>query len=416
MIRRSERGAVVVLAAVLMVVLLGAGALALDLGAARVDHRHAQGSADAAALAAAAELDDFAAARAAAIDYATRNVTGDDVEVDVMTPFVPDDASPDGAYVRVRVCSPSRQFFAGVIGQDAPRTCAVAVAERRQVGSPLGTGIIVLNPPARCPGLLIRGNADVSVTTEGAVFVDDTCDQALSGSGAAFRLTAGLISIVGDYDVNGQCLSACFPAALPATGQSPIGDPLADLDEPPRPSSLRSCSTSGNGPNRVTTCSPGRYSGNENFSGGPGRVVLRPGIHWFDGNVDFGNKHVEIAGPSHPDTGNGVMLFLASGVLDLSGNGTALLTPPDSGPYAGVSVFQGRSNTSVSKITGTTGTTVGTVYAPVGKLEVGGNSNWDIDGMLVAAELELFGNMNLGLTPPTNVSPALDEEVIGLHR
>ena len=59
---------------------------------------------------------------------------------------------------------------------------------------------------------------------------------------------------------------------------------------------------------------------------------------------------------------------------------------------------------------------MGTVYAPVGRLEIGGNARRNIDGMLIADSLYMFGNMDLNLVPPMDISPVMPEEVIGLYR
>jgi len=436
---RGERGAVIVTVALVMIALLLVAALAVDVGYSRMVQRGAQGAADAAALAAArelGELPDAGPAQQEASVLAARNMVGPDatvttractageavvaanarcyrsgdVAIVVETPFVPDGADPEAEYVRVRVCEANPQFFSAVAGVKLT-SCATAVAERRQIGNPFGTGIIVLAPPETCPGLEIQGNADISVTTVGAVYVDEACpNNAMQGIGNSLRLEAGLISVVGGTSFN-SCGPHCFPGAQPKTGQQPIGDPLGDLPHPPLPTTTSSCA-SGNG----TTCSPGRYNSKKDFGGGQGTITLQPGIHYFRNGVDFRNKSVVVAGPPSPDTGNGVLLFIESGVLDMQGNGTVELTPPDLGDYAGISIYQGRSNTGTSKITGNTEKNMGTVYAPVGRLEIGGNARRNIDGMLIADSLYMFGNMDLNLVPPMDISPVMPEEVIGLYR
>jgi hypothetical protein len=70
--RNDERGQVVVLVALVLVVLLGAAALVIDVGRAYVAKRHLQASADAAATAGALELPDSAAAVAYAREYSGR--------------------------------------------------------------------------------------------------------------------------------------------------------------------------------------------------------------------------------------------------------------------------------------------------------------------------------------------------------
>jgi Flp pilus assembly protein TadG len=67
--RSSERGQVIVIVALFMVVLLGAAGLVIDVGRAYYVQRALQASTDAAALAAASELPDASAARAAGQEY-----------------------------------------------------------------------------------------------------------------------------------------------------------------------------------------------------------------------------------------------------------------------------------------------------------------------------------------------------------
>ena len=79
LLRRDERGQVIVLLAVTLVVLLGMGALVIDVGRAYVVKRHLQASVDAAALAGAQALPDPSAAAAAAYAYSgKRGAKNDD--------------------------------------------------------------------------------------------------------------------------------------------------------------------------------------------------------------------------------------------------------------------------------------------------------------------------------------------------
>jgi len=72
-IRRNERGQIIVLAALLMTVLMGFAALAIDVGSMASDKSDLQNAADAMALAAAADLPDASAATSAAHTWATKN-------------------------------------------------------------------------------------------------------------------------------------------------------------------------------------------------------------------------------------------------------------------------------------------------------------------------------------------------------
>jgi hypothetical protein len=146
---RDERGGIAILVAIGAAALLGAGALAVDLGHYRLTQNRLQSAADAAALAAVAELDDPATAIATAIDFAGRNVppsygtiiTAGDVTIGVydaetMT-FTPG-AGPDVNAVRVVTArSPAREngvprALALIYGRDAATISARAIAARQR--------------------------------------------------------------------------------------------------------------------------------------------------------------------------------------------------------------------------------------------------------------------------------------------
>lgn len=152
----KRRGAVVVLTAVMMVVLLGFAALTIDVGAMYNTKADLQDAADAAALAAAAALADYtgadpiALARQTAVDYVNRNpaLTGRitiDPDTDVIFgrseyneatntfTFAPSLMFPDSIRVRVRHAADSpngsfKLFFASVFGKHSTEIAAEATA------------------------------------------------------------------------------------------------------------------------------------------------------------------------------------------------------------------------------------------------------------------------------------------------
>jgi hypothetical protein len=178
--RRRERGAVLVFAALLLSAMLGFAALAVDLANTAQVRRQAQNSADAAALAAAQDLPDGAAAVATAKEYALANYDiaesawvgcSDDEALTV----VPDLASSntcisiDEAFEQVRVKLPTRDvktFFGGIFGIESFRVSADAVAEAQlrgdgriipaAVSASAGTGYLCIeksgnNAPCNAP-------------------------------------------------------------------------------------------------------------------------------------------------------------------------------------------------------------------------------------------------------------------------
>lgn len=136
--RGDDTGAAAVIVALSLVVLLGIGALAVDIGYYLVQRGKAQTAADAAALAAASYLpDDTSRARAAATDFATRNLPGS------TTTFTDGGATnPNNAVVTVSVEVPT--FFAQVFGIASVTAKARAVAEAKVTSSRMPLQIIVV--------------------------------------------------------------------------------------------------------------------------------------------------------------------------------------------------------------------------------------------------------------------------------
>lgn len=451
----GERGVTAVLFALFLVVLLTTAALVVDLGSSRQIARRIQSSGDAAALAAAQELAlrsdgaDAPIARSVAAGYAARNLHGGGAvatpvtcppgsgaveantacyesagsSIVVETPVsVPDQPLAARHFIAVRICEDTPTYFAATVGLRAPRVCDEAVARRYQAGLNYGRGLLTVDPEA-CPGFEVQGDSDVNIFSGGGVFVDAACDTAMIGTGAKWKLTASHISMVGAYDFNACSDSSCTGGDPPLVHQPPVGDPLRDLEPPPRPLTPASCVVSAG----ETRCSPGYYvDAPRDFGSGNGAVVLEPGIHWFAYGVDFGNLQVRVEGPESLDpedgsgpglgTGLGALVYADTGTIDLSGNGEVDLTPPTTGTYEGISIFTGRGNVSPAKVTGTTGSTIGTIYTPDATLVLGGSTGWTVTGMVVASKVTVFGNLTLQIDPDEPAAALPPVEDLGLER
>lgn len=128
MSRRSERGATAVVVAILMVVLLGFAAIAIDLGAMWSTKKQMQNGADAAALAIAQAcvLDpssaDCANPNATAQDYANRNRAGSQNFIGTAT------VNSNSGVVRARVTTARQNWFAPIFGADTSDIAARAAA------------------------------------------------------------------------------------------------------------------------------------------------------------------------------------------------------------------------------------------------------------------------------------------------
>ncbi|MGZ8783390.1 MAG: pilus assembly protein TadG-related protein [Gaiellaceae bacterium] len=132
---QQERGQVVVLVVVMLVVLLGFAALVVDVGYAYYAHRQLQSSADAAALAGAQELPNAALAEQVAREYSSsdgsKNEHDDipDVVTTVTTKCINSipGCDPVNAVV-VLEKAPTKTFFAGLFGIDTFKITARSTA------------------------------------------------------------------------------------------------------------------------------------------------------------------------------------------------------------------------------------------------------------------------------------------------
>lgn len=257
-------------------------------------------------------------------------------------------------------------------------------------------GILVLDPSAT-GALTISGNGTATVQ-QGRVMVNSSNAKALTASGNAI-LTALEIAITGNCSANGNaqlngsvganCASKSAGAVTKVlTGKSADSDPFAGLDEPALPASAEN----GGSPLFVTsakTINPGRYEGGISVSAN-GALTMNPGVYYMNGGgfSVSGNGSV---------TGNGVMIFnktaLNSDDVSLTGNGSVVLSAPDSGPYQGVVVFQNRASAVTGTITGNGTTDVtGALYFVGAQLSLSGNGNAKLGSMHVSRKVNISGN------------------------
>ncbi|HEV8062152.1 MAG TPA: MBG domain-containing protein, partial [Gemmataceae bacterium] len=228
--------------------------------------------------------------------------------------------------------------------------------------------IYVLDPTAG-GALSLSGNA--SINTTGNIVVDSKSTSAISASGNA-QVTAASVQVVGGVSKSGN-------AKVARTGNpGATGDPLTNLSPPTSSSSVMSVKLSGNA---SETINPGIYSlitvsGNASLTLNPGVYVVAGGGFTVSGN---GNV-----------SGSGVMIYNTAssysaitgadgtggtfGSVTLSGNGTFSLTPISTGTYAGILIFEDRSNPQALTLSGNSMVGIsGTIYAHSDLLNLSGN-------------------------------------------
>ena len=268
--RRSERerGQVIVLFALGLVVLLGMLALILDGGRVYTERRRVQNAADAAATAGAAALDaanvsgTYQAAQSAACSAAAANGYGSGLGPtcgpagSVVQVHVP--SSPDGVdgltsglpgalpqfekpgYVQVSITSNFQPFIGGVLGFKSLAASALAVAVNIPSNG-AGYALLVLDP-IDCGALFLNGN-NSAITVYGGTQVDSDAWHTKGSTSPCTSQNAAVIksATLTTYDDAGKNLgpnnvvgngdSGATPPWTP--NADPVPDPLTDVHVPP---------------------------------------------------------------------------------------------------------------------------------------------------------------------------------------
>ncbi len=200
----------------------------------------------------------------------------------------------------------------------------------------------------------------------------------------------------------------------------PIADPLRYLPDPdPVKLGLSLQGTNLHVSGGTADLYPGIYNGGISISGGAA-VTLHansdgtPGIYFLQGGG------MTISGPSSATVAAGetagVLIYndwQGNGdAIKLSGSGSLTLSPPASGPYRGITLFQKRGTlTSPApsiRISGSGAMNLaGTIYAAHASVRMTGSSSADVmGGQIIADTLSLSGsaaiNINAGTQPTAN--------------
>lgn len=387
---RDERGSMLpVLAGVVLLTMAGA-ALAVDLTRASALRADLQTTADSAALAAAARLPDVAAARKAALAYATKNMGAhgdvlrpEDVEFGQWDPegrtVEATDEVPSAVRVTTRLAASNGNavptFFAGTLGTDTIDLGASATAGRRAPAC-----VVALSPTKR-ESLKLDSNASLDAQ-QCTVQVSSTDAMALQTKSNS-TITAASICVAGGADVGGG--TSVTPD--PTTNCPPPPDPLAALEPP----AYGACNyTNASYTDQTISLGPGVYCkglqilGNSNITLNPGTYVIKDGPFTLDSNAAI--------------TGDGVTIYLTGpkAVISLLSNASVNLIAPTAGPLAGILFFQDRdfgglhlweSNEPVDLR--------GTVYLPNGNLRAeSSNSMTPMNScnVLIANSIHFQGN------------------------
>lgn len=410
----KRRGTVAVLVAVCLIALMGVTAIALDGGTLVNERRHGQVTADAAALAAAGDLyknwftnlgkDPLGSAKQAALDVAKNNGYDNDNKTNTVTVNIPPTSgnfSGKDGYVEVILQYNQKRAFSGIFSSGDIPVRARAVA--RGVTASYRRGLILLNP-SKTDAFQVSGNGTIDVVG-GSILVNSNAAIAAHFSGNG-TIAAESTEIVGNYQNSG-------PATITGpihTQVDPTPDPLASLPEPKlsdytvQAGQLTSISS-----DDPVVLQPGVYRGGINISGN-GSVTMLPGVYIMEGggfqvsgNGILTGKEVMIYNMVGPGGNHGQVL--------ISGNGKINLTPPSTGTYQGMGIFQQRTQTDRLQISGNGNTYIGgVVYAKAADTQVSGNGLVGVDtlgGSYVCDTMQVSGNGSVDVDLGGNLPPAI---------
>ena len=417
--RRRRRGIVVVLVAVCLAVILAFVAIAIDGGNLLERRRYAQATADAAALAAAEDLfrkfpsnkgvDVGGTAAAAARSIAAINGFDNDGVRSVVTvrtspePYSggPNEGTPlPKGYVEVTVQYNQARYFSALLGTGSIPVVRRSVARGSWEPAYVGIHVLDLHQSA---SLTATGESFVTVTGASVIVNSDAPDAATSTGGT---LTASPFNITGGTSVSGG--KGGFIGGV-NYGTEPQPDPLRHIPEP-NPNSLPiQRNNKLHLSNGSRTLTPGVYKGGIEVAG-QGNLTMQPGIYYMDGGGFSFSGQGNLIAP-------GVMIFSAptssSHKIDISGTGSIYLSPPTSGLYKGLTLFQDRESANDLSVSGGGEMDItGTFYAAGALMKVSGGGDSKVGSQYISRFLTIAGNG--GLTIDYDPDQAIPRRILGL--
>ena len=348
---KREEGSVALIVAVAFVVLIGCGALAVDLGSIANGKRSLQNAVDAAALAAAQALPDEANAATAAQQFASSNGAGtvnvsfsaDDLTVTV-------NSSRDVPY----------NFAQALVGSGHATVRARAVATQSNVFAGLdyalfsGSGDIDLQFTGGLHNNQIYGNVRSNANIDDKATVHDGTVTATGGVNAAIAVDLGYSKITGATPI-------------------PMPDYVTELEAEAThltPDVLSTYGVSISGSNYSMT--PDQYAALLAIS--PNHMIF------IDGNVTFGG-----AGTYHVDTTG---CLVASGKITFNGSGVIW------GSSTTIALCSAYTGAGAITFNGGGVQVTGMIYAPNGQVTLDGNSG-PIYGSVVADSINSNGGIEV---------------------
>jgi hypothetical protein len=433
--QRGRRGAIVLLAAGMMFVLIAFVGLAFDVGYMQWCRRRAQTAADAAAIAGAwavqmGESVTTEGKNGSSVNGFTDAQNG--VTVTINNPPSSGSYSGSSGAVEAIVSQDAPSYFMRILGFNTLPVRARAVA-----GEGYGTGCVYALDPSAHPALDFSGGAQVSLGCGAIVESSGSPATRVTGTSSVTMSNSASIGSVGPYTVNNG--STVTPANSLSSGIVSPGDPLATTLDMPNPDSSAYCFNGTTMVNDVScaalsnlaggTYQPGVYCGGITVNSGA-TVILNAGLYILAGGaglkIEGGTVTAEGVSFYVTDTAGWPCTGLNGSnahpsTVSINSQAVVTLKAPNDGDYAGIAIFVNRDLTGndapkPNNINGGAGFTLsGVLYFPNSPLNFSGSSDSTGYMMIIAQTVNFTGTTSLTLNnfPPefANNNPAFKKWV-----
>jgi len=329
---RDESGQALVVTALVVPIMVGCIALAVDMGVLYHEKRDLQIAADAAAIAGAVDYlyngSDPSAKTAAAAASSVNGFTDGTNGVTVTTSVPPADGPNSGTagYVEAVVSKPIKTVFMSVFGFNN-----VTVKARAVAGTP-GIGAACIWALAKTgTGLDLQGAYDIEATNCG-VYVNSTTSDAVSVTGNGGTMNTAFVDAVGNTVPKHQT------SPTPVTpNTAPRTDPWGNLTGPTPTNG--GCTTTDSSTTSITGSVTGPGAG---YAVCYTKAVTLSGATLGAGTYTF-ESGVTISGTVTVNSGT---IDIYSGSFNQPSNTLLNITAPTSGAYNGIAIMQPASNTA----------------------------------------------------------------------
>lgn len=381
--RSASRGQAFPLVAFSMTVVIGLASMAIDVGYWRYQQRLEQTAADSAALAGAVQLGytstTSSITAAAQTDAATNGFTNDGVAttVTVNQPPLSGSYAGNASAVEVIVSRKLPVHFTALFGQSSTTVSARAVA-------------MLSNVNRNC--IYALSTSSSAITMDGPTINIPKCGIISNGGYLINQGSVTAASVAYAAGASNTFNNVTWGSATPAPS-IPATDPCGSVpgcsylkQNPPTSGPCMSQTTFNS--SSTMTLQPGKYC-NQVIIEGSGAVVFSPGVYDFEGGFTVNSGPPSV-------TGSGVTFYNNGGSIIIDTSPTNL-TPPTTGNYAGVLVFQPSTNSSQFHINTTAGQGwQGMLYFP--------SANMMIDGALSSWLLVVANSITLNSDSGVNDS------------